>query len=29
MLTGESVPVDKTPGASVYAATINRSGSFV
>lgn len=25
-LTGESIPVDKTPGASVSAATINRSG---
>ena len=25
-LTGESVPVDKTPGDAVYAATINSSG---
>ena len=25
-LTGESIPVDKTVGASVYSATINRSG---
>lgn len=25
-LTGESVPVDKTPGDTVYAATINSSG---
>jgi len=26
MLTGESLPVDKEPGASVFGATINRSG---
>lgn len=25
-LTGESIPVDKTEGSSVYSATINRSG---
>ncbi|HEV8143444.1 MAG TPA: copper-translocating P-type ATPase, partial [Methylomirabilota bacterium] len=29
MLTGESLPVGKGPGAPVYAGTINRSGSFV
>jgi Cu+-exporting ATPase len=28
MLTGESLPVDKTLGASVFAGTVNRSGSF-
>ena len=28
MLTGESLPVDKAPGAKVYAGTINRSGAF-
>lgn len=28
-LTGESLPVDKTVGDSVAAATVNRSGSFV
>src|SRR5262249_13758373 len=29
MLTGESLPVDKAPGASVAAGTVNRTGSFV
>ena len=28
MLTGESLPVDKRPGAAVFAGTINRSGSL-
>lgn len=28
MVTGESLPVDKTVGATVIGATINRSGSF-
>ena len=28
MLTGESIPVEKTEGSSVYAATINTTGSF-
>ncbi|MBI4877754.1 MAG: cadmium-translocating P-type ATPase [Acidobacteria bacterium] len=28
MLTGESLPVEKRPGSAVYAATINRAGSF-
>ena len=28
MLTGESVPVDKSPGSEVFAATINATGSF-
>jgi len=28
MLTGESMPVPKAPGAAVYAATMNKSGSF-
>ena len=27
-LTGESIPVEKTPGSTVSAATINRTGSF-
>jgi P-type Cu+ transporter len=29
MLTGESLPVDKGPGAAVIGATFNTSGSFV
>jgi len=29
MLTGESVPVEKTPGAVVSGGTVNRTGSFV
>ena len=29
VLTGESVPVDKEPGAEVYGGTINTSGSLV
>ena len=29
MLTGESLPVDKGPGAAVAAGTLNRAGSFV
>ncbi|MDE2938728.1 MAG: heavy metal translocating P-type ATPase [Chloroflexota bacterium] len=28
MLTGESMPVDKAPGAAVYGATLNRTGYF-
>jgi Cu+-exporting ATPase len=28
MLTGESLPMDKRPGAAVFAGTINRSGAF-
>ena len=29
MLTGESLPVTKGPGASVFSGTVNRTGSFV
>ncbi len=29
MLTGESMPVEKTEGETVFGATINRTGSFV
>ena len=29
MLTGESVPVDKTPGGELYAGTVNLSGRLV
>jgi P-type Cu+ transporter len=28
MLTGESMPVEKAPGAVIFAGTINRSGAF-
>ena len=28
MLTGEPLPTEKTPGAKVYAGTINQKGSF-
>jgi len=28
MLTGESLPVPKEPGAAVYAGTLNKSGAF-
>lgn len=28
MLTGESIPVDKTPGDNVVGATINKTGTF-
>ena len=28
MLTGESIPVDKAPGAAVFGATLNTTGSF-
>ncbi len=29
MVTGESIPVDKTVGANVIGATINKSGTFI
>ena len=29
MLTGESLPVDKAPGATVSGGTVNRTGTFV
>jgi Cu+-exporting ATPase len=29
MLTGESVPVSKAPGAAVFSGTMNRTGAFV
>jgi Cu+-exporting ATPase len=29
MLTGESLPVEKAPGASVFGGTVNRTGGFV
>ncbi|MFQ5990229.1 MAG: HAD-IC family P-type ATPase, partial [Candidatus Methylomirabilales bacterium] len=29
MLTGESLPVEKRPGTEVFAATLNKTGSFV
>lgn len=28
MLTGESIPVEKTPGSQVFGATLNATGSF-
>ncbi len=28
MLSGESIPVDKSPGSAVFAATLNTTGSF-
>jgi len=28
MLTGESLPVDKAPGATVFGGTVNRTGTF-
>jgi Cu+-exporting ATPase len=28
MLTGESMPVEKTPGAKIYAGTVNQSGQL-
>ncbi|HSB51568.1 MAG TPA: heavy metal translocating P-type ATPase [Dissulfurispiraceae bacterium] len=28
MLTGESLPVEKSPGAKVYGGTVNKAGSF-
>ena len=29
MITGESMPVEKTPGAKVVGGTVNRTGSFI
>lgn len=29
MLTGESIPVEKGPGSPVYAASLNKNGTFV
>lgn len=29
MVTGESIPVEKTPGSTVIGATINKTGSFL
>ncbi|MFQ5532849.1 MAG: heavy metal translocating P-type ATPase, partial [Candidatus Methylomirabilales bacterium] len=29
MLTGESLPIEKRPGAEVFGATLNKTGSFV
>src|SRR5205823_8557618 len=29
MLTGESLPVEKSPGDTVIGATVNRTGSFI
>src|SRR5205814_10083741 len=29
MLTGESLPVEKSPEAKVFAGTVNRTGAFV
>jgi Cu+-exporting ATPase len=29
MLTGESLPVEKAPGATVFGGTVNRTGAFV
>jgi len=29
MLTGESLPVEKAPGGSVFGGTVNRTGSFM
>ena len=28
MLTGESMPVDKSPGSPIFAATVNKTGAF-